>query len=57
LPDFGPVGWDFQPTGLFLWLRAFAPLFVGGLLAGVCLKGENSRVAAIIVSYPAILPL
>ena len=27
-----------------------------GILAGLCLKGENSRVAAIIGSYPAILP-
>ena len=28
-----------------------------GILAGLCLKVENSRVAAIIGSYPAILPL
>ena len=28
-----------------------------GILAGLRLKGENSRVAAIIGSYPAILPL
>ena len=26
-------------------------------IAGLCLKGENSRVAAIIGSYPAIFPL
>ena len=28
-----------------------------GILAGLCLKMENSRVAAIIGSYPAILPV
>jgi|GEM_PF-2853940 len=28
-----------------------------GILAGLCLKGENSRVAANNGSYPAILPL
>ena len=31
--------------------------FTRGYRAGVCLKVENSRVAAIIGSYPAILPL
>ena len=30
---------------------------IKGILAGLCLKVENSRVAAIIGSYPAILPL